>query len=214
MKGQEELSELIDLICEDLGVRELPSDMQKMRFIKLLAVNWGFVTVEDISAAFEDYLFGRVDVAPHYGKFSSQFFISVIGAYIQKKSKSRIEQKAREMKSLPMSDEEKLKSRKDFLANITKSFNHYRETGEISSINLMWPVYNFFHKKELIDAQLTEGDELRAKQDVLMHMTNRKYENMDSKLVESTTKGKSNERATIEFYDKLIANNEQIEDYF
>jgi hypothetical protein len=206
-------SEMLDLIADDLGIREMPSDYQKVRIATLINKSVGYLSVAEIGLAFDDYILGRTEVTPHYGKFSAQFVMSVIQAYNKKRGAKMLENKAKEMKSLPLSADQKQEIKKEFLAKLVDSFNKYRETGQISWVWLNWPVYNHFKEKGIIDAQLTEGDELRAKQDVLQNMTNRKYCNLDENLVESVTKGKSHERAILEFYDTIIENNEQIEKY-
>ncbi len=210
MKAIEELSSTIDLICQDLGIRETPPEVQKLRFIKLLGSHFGHITAANINEAFEMYLIGRFTVTSHYGVFSSEFFLSVIREYIKIKGKELLQVQSREQKSLPAGED----SRKEFLESIAASFNRYKATGDKNRLWLNWPVYNYWNKKGFVDANLTKEDEMRAKRDVLNHMADRNYSNLDPNLVKSETKAKAYERVILEFYDKLIKNDEQIRDYF
>lgn len=218
-----ELIQCLAFVAKNIGIRETP-EFDLMNITEQTIKYYGFLYISDIKLAFEWFTQDVYDmqskenpngVMNHYGIFSTAFVMSVLKRYQAAKSLIIITERVKNTKALPRSTQYNENIRKEFLLGIKTSFEQYRTSGYIKPLWLNWGVFRYWSiEKGLIDEHIIEADKESAKSSIILEIAGNMFKTIDQKQVDTLALNKSHQRAILEFYDKVIADNQQIEKYF
>lgn len=208
-----ETNVVLNAIHRDLGFRDSFDPYDKIRFVDYVSKYYKWITIKDVKLMFELYVVGKLDAPEHYGKWSAQFYIGVIRAYIELQNKAKINQRL----SLPepeITKEQIEKINQQFKVSIARTYNRYKETGRVSVSGMSLTTYEFWKKKGHFagDPEVIEKDRIMASRE-LSEMMSEKAFKVEITQEEKDTRARllSFKRSVRDLYNKFIEENQDIE---
>ena len=149
----------LTFIARDLGIRETLTGYDKARFINYIVKYYKFLTLNDIKLMFELFVVGKLEgVKDHYGRWSADFYISVVKAYITLQGKERMKHQL----ALPapeVTEDQKKKITGAFEQTMIRDFERLENSGRIRKTMFNMTVYEYWAAKGLIpEAEITQRD--------------------------------------------------------
>jgi len=197
---------ILNAIHRDLGIRDQMDQYDKIRFIDYISKYYKWLTIEDVKVMFELYVVGKLDCEKHYGKWSANFYVGVINAYVVLQNKARINQRL----SLPepkITEEQIENIHADFKRSVVKAFDRYKDKGQASAAGMSLTTFEFWQSKGFFEGmpEVTGRDRVAAILELNDTMSRKQFKTEISKEdQESLAHLLSYRRALRELYDKWI----------
>lgn len=205
------INTMLDFIPKDLGLREPLTAYDKTSFIHFVFKYYGFLTAKDVKMMFELYVMQKLPEADkHWGKWSAEFYISVIQAYIKAKSRAR----QKHLANLPttlLPDAMKQELESGFRRDIIRSYNKLKQGKRLNASDTCYPVQKFWADKGMLgsDPAPSAADKQVALKELLIGVS-QGMQVSDAQVI-SHSKVVAKHRAVVELYDRLIKEGADIE---
>lgn len=202
----------LKFIFTDLGLRDQVSDYDIARFLDYLTKYYKFITLEDIKLMFELYVIGRLpNVKDHWGKWSANFYISVVKSYIFYQMKKQQE----DVKALPapkITQKQIDDIRNDFVNYVVVVFNRFKAKRVLRDRDLGLPVYEFWKEKGLLEEiEITEADKKMSMKELFEEM--KVSDNITEIQKESRYKSNAMRRMVRELYYEWFEQGKNIQEF-